>query len=269
MIKPVIKWSGSKRNQVNELLKYIPDKYNTYYEPFIGGGSMLYAVSPDKAICGDICEPLIELWERIKNNPKELADEYKKRWDELQKYGQEIYYNVRDSFNSTKNPDDLLFLTRTCFNGVIRFNSDGDFNNAFHHNRPGIRPDKLELIINDWSSRIRNVEFISGDYKNTSESAACGDFIYLDPPYFHTKGMYYDTRTINFEDFFKYLESLNKRGVKYMLSFDGKREDKDFTCDLPEELYKHHVYIMSGKSSLNRIVNRTSKKVYDSLYINY
>ena len=61
-IKPVIKWSGSKRSQATEIMKYIPEQYETYYEPFVGGGSILYALSPQKAVCRDICEPLIELW---------------------------------------------------------------------------------------------------------------------------------------------------------------------------------------------------------------
>ena len=79
MFKPVIKWSGSKRTQADHILKYVPSSIGTYFEPFIGGGSMLYAISPKKAVCGDICEPLISLWNEIKNNPELLAEEYRAR----------------------------------------------------------------------------------------------------------------------------------------------------------------------------------------------
>ena len=72
-MQPVIKWSGSKRIQANEILKYFPDNYDVYYEPFVGGGSILYAAQPKNAVCGDICEPLIELWNYIKDNPIKLS----------------------------------------------------------------------------------------------------------------------------------------------------------------------------------------------------
>ena len=68
MFSPVIKWSGSKRSQASEILKHVPERYNVYYEPFVGGGAILYALKPVKAVCGDICEPLIQLWNSIKNN---------------------------------------------------------------------------------------------------------------------------------------------------------------------------------------------------------
>ena len=66
MFKPVIKWSGSKRSQSAQIKAYLPDKFNRYYEPFVGGGSMLYAINPTDAACGDICAPLIDLWNEIK-----------------------------------------------------------------------------------------------------------------------------------------------------------------------------------------------------------
>ena len=76
MFKPVIKWSGSKRSQAAKIKSYFPETFNYYYEPFIGGGSMLYAINPSKSICGDICEPLIDLWKEIRDNPEELAHNY-------------------------------------------------------------------------------------------------------------------------------------------------------------------------------------------------
>ena len=87
MFKPVIKWSGSKRSQSAKIKEYLPDKFNRYYEPFIGGGSMLYAINPTDAVCGDICVPLIDLWNEIKNNPVELSESYRLRWTRLQTEG--------------------------------------------------------------------------------------------------------------------------------------------------------------------------------------
>lgn len=267
MFQPVIKWSGSKRSQSSKIKEFLPAEFGTYYEPFIGGGSMLYAISPEKAACGDICEPLINLWNEIKERPEELSEAYQARWTRLQTEGYETYYEIRDDFNRDHSPLDLMFLSRTCVNGLIRFNANGEFNNSFHHTRPGIAPDKLDKIIKDWSKHIQGAEFISGDYRVTTETAKAGDFIYLDPPYFHTKGRYYGT--IDFEEFVAYLDSLNSKGIKYALSFDGIRGDDDYTVDLPKELYKRHEFIPSGNSSFKKVMDKQSLQVLESLYLNW
>ena len=267
MFQPVIKWSGSKRTQAETICSFLPDKFDTYFEPFIGGGSMLYAINPSKSVCGDVCEPLISLWNQIKNSPAELAEEYRIRWERLQKDGYEVYYEVRDNYNKTHKPEDLLFLSRTCVNGLIRFNSNGDFNNSFHHTRKGIEPAKLKRIINDWSAHIQTTTFIASDYEETTASATNKDLIYLDPPYFHTKGRYYGT--IDFDRFLAYLESLNSKGIKYILSFDGIRGDNNYTVELPKELYKRHEFIASGNSSFKKVMDGEKQQVYESLYLNW
>ncbi len=269
MFKPVIKWSGSKRSQSEAIKKFLPSTINTYYEPFLGGGSMLYAISPKRAICGDICEPLITLWNEIKNHPSELAEAYSIRWHRLQDEGYQVYYEIRDDFNRDHKPEDLLFLSRTCVNGLIRFNANGEFNNSLHHTRPGISPDSLRKIILDWSEHVQCSEFHAQEYTKTSEDAQKGDLVYLDPPYFHTKGRYYGTGTIDFEEFYQYLSSLNSRGVKYILSFDGRRGDDDYTVELPKELYKRHEFIPSGNSSFKKVMDKENLQVYESLYLNF
>lgn len=83
-IKPLIKWSGSKRSQADQLASFIPT-FRRYYEPFVGGGSMLYRVSPEEAVVGDSCKPLIDLWEAVKTCPDRVASEYRSMWEALQK----------------------------------------------------------------------------------------------------------------------------------------------------------------------------------------
>lgn len=267
MFKPVIKWSGSKRSQSTQIKEYLPDKFNKYFEPFIGGGSMLYAINPTNAVCGDICVPLIDLWNEIKNNPIELSEAYRIRWTKLQSEGYQAYYEIRDNFNRNHSPEDLLFLSRTCVNGLIRFNANGDFNNSLHHTRPGISPDSLKKIILDWSNHIQKTKFIAADYTFTTEIAKRGDLIYLDPPYFHTKGRYYGT--IDFDTFLVYLETLNRKEIKYMLSFDGIRGENNFTVELPKELYKRHKFIPSGNSSFKKVMDKENIQVSESLYLNW
>ena len=267
MIKPVIKWSGSKRSQSAKIKSFLPESYKTYYEPFIGGGSMLYALTPEKSICGDICKPLIDLQTEIRDNPRALAEGYRERWVRLQEEGYTAYYEIRDDFNRDRSPYDLMFLSRTCVNGLIRFNDKGEFNNSLHYSRKGINPNTLEGIIFDWSEHIRSTEFIAADYTVTTSSAKAGDIVYLDPPYFHTKGRYFGT--IDFDRFLEYLEDLNRRGIKYLLSFDGKRGEEDYTVDLPKELYKRHEFIPSGNSTFKKVIDKETEKVLESLYLNY
>ena len=265
-IQPVIKWSGSKRSQATAIKKYIP-QFNRYYEPFVGGGAIAYAVSPNAGICGDICEPLINLWRLIQSDYEELSEQYKVRWERLQNESHLVFYEVRDNFNENKNSHDLLFLSRTCVNGLIRFNKNGEFNNSLHHTRRGIDPKRLKAILADWSKRLQGIEFHSGDYWATTQGINDGDFVYLDPPYFNTKGRYFGT--IDFDRFVEYLYCLNQKGVKYALSFDGKRGDTDYTVELPKDLYKRHLMLPSGNSSFKKVMDKKSEAVYESLYLNY
>lgn len=267
MIKPVIKWSGSKRLQSAQIKSFFPDTFGVYYEPFIGGGSMLYTINPQKSVCGDICEPLIHLWKEIRDNPEALADGYRLRWINLQKEGYMVYYAIREEFNKSKSPYDLLFLSRTCVNGLIRFNEKGEFNNSLHYSRPGIKPESLKKIIMDWSSRIQGTEFLSEDYRITTISAKSGDIIYLDPPYFHTKGRYFGT--IDFDKFFEYLDNLNQRNIKYLLSFDGMRGNADYTVDVPKDLYKRHIFLPAGNATFKKVIDKETEQVFESLYLNF
>lgn len=196
-----------------------------------------------------------------------MAEAYRIRWQRLQDDGYLVYYEIRDEFNKNHAPEDLLFLSRTCVNGLIRFNGDGEFNNSLHHTRPGIEPSRLKKIIIDWSQHIQAADFFAQDYRETTKSAHEGDLVYLDPPYFHTKGRYYGT--IDYDDFLKYLSDLNARGIKFMLSFDGIRGDENYTVNLQEGLYKRHVFIPSGNSSFKKVMDKQSLQVLESLYLSW
>lgn len=267
MIQPVIKWSGSKRSQAYRIAEFAPESYGEYYEPFVGGGSVMYAMNPKHGICADKCEPLIGIWKLIQANPTRLADYYEDKWNQLQEKGQEVYYQTRSDFNLYHKPEDLLFITRTCTNGLIRFNRDGEFNTSFHITRPGISPDKLRDILFDWNHRIQNIKFVSGDYFDTTANASEGDFVYIDPPYFHTKGQYYGG--IDFSRFLEYLEKLNRLEVKYILSYDGVQGSSSNIVNIPKKLYKRHEMIYSGNSAFKRVIDKTNVDVYESLYMNW
>jgi DNA adenine methylase len=266
-LNPVIKWSGSKRKVAIEL----SDKFlsqGRYFEPFVGGGSMLPFRGVDKGIASDIIPELIELWNEIKKNPDITANEYKVRWDKLQNDGHGVYYEIRDNFNKTKNPFDFLFLTRTCVNGLIRYNSNGEFNNSIHKNRPGINPERLKGILKEWSYLIKGVEFFKQDYRETLSSATKKDFVFLDPPYGGTKGRY-TKNDFNVPDFYNELEILNSKGVSWMLTFDGNAGEREYDFQLPKEIYKNKFFVQTGNSPFTKLMKTSIDKVNEAVYTNY
>lgn len=272
--QPVIKWSGSKRSQSEEIINRIKDKeYDTYYEPFCGGCSVLFQLLHSnkkfkKYICSDINNDLISLWNTIKDNPNKIIEEYTKMWNELnvdddKERKKQYFYMVRDRFNKSKNPCDFMFIMRTTTNGMPRYNKSGEFNNSFHVTRNGIIPSTFAKIVKEWSEVLNkfNVQFIHRSYNEiiTTEN----DFVYLDPPYANTKGMYYGT--IDYNMLWSWIR---KQECDYMLSFDGKTSSLDITYNVPKDIYSKHEYLENGNSSFRRVIgNSNDEYVSESLYI--
>ncbi|OGF74272.1 DNA adenine methylase [Candidatus Giovannonibacteria bacterium RIFCSPHIGHO2_02_43_16] len=266
-LPPLIKWSGSKQSQAIFIASCAPNNFNTYYEPFLGGGAVVGILQPRKAVCSDINNPLIALWKLIKEKPGLVVKNYGENWNELQKEGYKFFYKARDRFNHGESPHDLLFLSRTCVNGLIRYNQQGKFNNSLHYTRKGIHPDRFAKIATDWNQRIKNCVFLTTDYRKATKNARRDDFIYLDPPYFNTRGRYFGT--INFEEFLNYLSGLNDKGIKFALSYDGMRADKNYIVEIPKTLYKRHLLVPFGNSTFKKVQDRKVEKVYESLYLNF
>jgi DNA adenine methylase len=271
--QPIIKWSGSKRSQAEHIISFFPKEIDTYYEPFCGGCSVLRAliesnIKVNEYICSDINLGLIELLRIIKNDPISLYNNYETFYEELNKDNdinrQKEYYNfIRNRYNEEKSPLDFLCINRTCFNGLIRYNSNGQFNSSFHLNRPGIEPKKLKKLLMEWSDLFieKNVGFYTLSYEKWKPNK--NDFLYLDPPYNNTKGMYYDNFDQNM--FFEWLRQLP---CGYALSYDGKSGQKDNTYDIPKDLYDEHMYLASGNSSFKRIKEiDKNANVFESLYL--
>lgn len=269
--QPAIKWSGSKRSQSEEIIKRFPKEINTYYEPFVGSASVLFQllnsdIKVNNYICSDINQDLINLWNCIVNKPFYLINEYEIMWNELNSIEdiekrKEYYYMVRNRFNKNRETKDFMFLGRTCANGLIRYNSKGEFNTPFHSSRPGINPNKLKDIIVQWSNLLNknNVEFICQDYINIDTKY--NDLLYLDPPYANIKGVY--NGQINYEQFWNYLR---KQKGNYIFSFDGKTGTKDMTYDVPNDVYDIHEYIYNGISGFGKI-HKKQEYIKESLYI--
>ena len=265
--EPVIKWSGSKRRIAPLLAILLPDA-ERYYEPFVGGGAMLPFRPGRTAVAGDTIVELINLWKAIRDTPELTADEYEVRWNRLQVEGHTAYYAIRDSFNGTRNPHALLFLSRTCVNGLIRFNKKGEFNNSLHHTRPGIAPARLRKVIRKWSHAIQGVEFIAADYRQTLVSVSANDLVFLDPPYGGTKGRYLPT-DFNLGEFYAELQRLNTIGAKWVLTFDGRAGNRSYATSIPSSLYKVRLALPTGNSPFVKLMKKRIDAVVESVYLNF
>ena len=269
----LIKWSGSKDSQSDIIISYFPKKINNYYEPFIGGGSILLKLlennyNINKYMISDINNELIEIYKLIKNDPYRLISKYNEHHTKFNMYNIEFrkkyFHEIREKFNKYHLPDDFYFIMRTTTNGMPRYNRNKEFNNSCHFSRPGMDPKKVENIILKYNKLFNNndIEFICKDYKSLNIKQY-DDFIYLDPPYENTKGMYFSN--FNNKEFIEWINNIN---CKYALSYDGKINNDKVEHISPN--YIRHYYINSGNSSFRRVIgNSNDSVVSESLYLNY
>ena len=279
-IPSLIKWTGSKRSQAHNIFMLAPE-YKNYFEPFLGGGSMMYLFSNPGSVGSDLYKPLIDLWLLVRDEPDELIHDYREKWlqlnDELDGIDlsqmfrgngiPKTYYLVRDNFNKFNSPLDLNFLMRTCVNGIVRFNDRGEFNNSFHLSRRGMKPDSFSKNVMLWNKKIQKVNFLCADYRDIISQAQKGDFVYLDPPYAATKNRY--VSQLQPEQLFSELEKLNSRGVNWALSYDGRRGESDLTYNIPKNIFKNLYYIHSGNSAVKKVLSGPVERVEEALYTNY
>lgn len=269
MNDPVIKWSGSKRSQAKDIVNLFP-KMETYYDPFLGGGSIMREVLErnlaKRCVCSDLDANLIGLWIMIRENPEKVLEHYSSLWEELNKDNdldrkKKYFAEIRNRLNVYHNPLDFMFIMRTCTNGMPRYNKNGEFNNSFHVTRNGIEPKRLAPIIKYWHSIIQNVEFVCCSFEFIRPSK--DDFVYIDPPYANTKGMYQGG--FRNDKLFEWVRSLPCR---YAMSYDGVSGRENKIYDVPSDLYHQHILLKSGNSSFKRVIGKDrSAMVYESLYM--
>ena len=181
---PIVKWVGGKRQLMFELLKNMPENYNRYFEPFIGGGALFFELQPDNAYISDMNEELINLYKVVRDNVEELITDLQKH-DISKEYFIEIRNIDRTeeykNWSNVKKASRFIYLNRTCFNGMYRVNSKGEFNVPFgHYKNPRIL-DENNLI--NCSNLLQRTEIRHADFSEILKKVKKGDFVYFDPPY--------------------------------------------------------------------------------------
>lgn len=188
LLKPFLKWAGGKRQLLPEIELYYPTKYKKYYEPFVGAGAVLFDLKPRNAVINDFNHELINTYKTVKEDVESLIlllEEHEKNNDK------DYFYSVRewdrtdeiDSKSALERAARLIYLNKTCFNGLFRVNSQGQFNVPFgRYKNPAIVNAPVLRAVSNYLNKS-NISILNGDYAEAVKDAKAGDFVYLDPPY--------------------------------------------------------------------------------------
>lgn len=179
-LKPLIKWSGGKSDEIKMFEKYFPQKYNTYIEPFIGGGSVYFYLNPTKAVINDVHVELIDLYRSIGEGKMSEIYEFMKNTPN----DETVYYDVRDKMeihSQLDNAKRFYYQRKTCFRGMLRYNKQGKFNIPFGKYKTINFNDLTNKLYEELLSRTeilnKDYEFIFQNYNDEN------NFMFLDPPY--------------------------------------------------------------------------------------
>jgi DNA adenine methylase len=285
-IPQLLKWIGNKHKFALEITTYMPQKFNTYYEPFLGSGAVLGTVSDlnqhtlcgpnfERAIAGDSLKYVVDIFNYVKNEPNTIINHYAnciKGYNDDKKAN---YEAIKARFNTTKSSLDFAVLTRTCYSGIVRFRkADGYMSTPVGPHNP-IPPESFAERVMIWNSLIQNTTFIHADFSETMALAGDGDVIYCDPPYTHSQSILYGAQAFRIEQLWESIYAAKQRGAKVMLSINGTREsgDKDIGVVPPEGLFERATLINCGVSMIDRLQNAgdvmASDVVHDKLLLTW
>lgn len=186
LVQPFLKWAGGKRQLLEEIRNYVPKRFNTYYEPFIGGGAVLFDWQPKKAIINDVNTELVNTYKVIRDQVNEIIEDLSKHRNE-----KEYFYELRAldrqpefrELSAVKRASRLIFLNKTCFNGLFRVNRQGQFNVPFgDYKNPNIVNEMIIRAVHHYLSS-NDVQILNQDFVDAVSTAKKSDFIYIDPPY--------------------------------------------------------------------------------------
>lgn len=187
-VAPFVKWAGGKRQLLPQIRERMPEKYNRYFEPFVGGGAVFFELLPEHALINDINKALINAYKKIRREPKAFLEAVNEldngMWDD----GNAYYYSLREHYNDKlmKAEYDVelaalfVFINKHCFNGLYRVNGKGLFNVPYNQSRRISADEKLIMGI---SESLQGVKIMDGDFEEACADAAEGDFVFLDSPY--------------------------------------------------------------------------------------
>lgn len=268
-----IPYQGSKRQLAHYIVSLFPAGTNRLVEPFAGSAAVSLAAGQMKRVkrwmINDLHRPLIDLWTEILLHPDKISDKYEKIWRAQLGDERSHYDRVRDRFNKHHRPEDFLYLLARCVKAAIRYNSRGEFNNSPDNRRLGAVPDTMRRHIAGASALLKGKCSLSSvDYREVLESARTGDLVYMDPPYqgvVDTHNHRY-RHAISFDPFVAALDGLRRKGIAFIVSYDGRTGTKRYGRPLPASLGLTHVEIPAGRSTQATLLGRDDR-TFESLYL--
>ena len=273
----IVQYQGSKRALASQILRYFPFRFKRLIEPFAGMAAITIAVARQQRtsayVINDINKPLVALLEEAIQHPERLIAKYRSLWSGQFDYpggSVEHYYHVRDLFNEgQQTAENMLYLLARCVKGSVRYGRNGKFNQSPDKRRNGTNPRTLAENVRCISGMLRDkAVFASTDYNEILDMAQKGDIIYMDPPYQGVSNVR-DCRYvagIDFTDFVRAVDGLNRKGVDFVISYDGKCGDKVYGDELPSYLGCQKIYLNAGLSSQATLLGK-KETTFEALYL--
>jgi DNA adenine methylase len=270
-VQPFLKWAGGKRQLVPELLKYLPDHDGRYYEPFIGGGALLLTLRPQKATISDSNAELINCYRVVRDALDDLIEDLRQHRNEAAHFYQIRSWDRQADF-ALKTPvqkaSRIIFLNKTCYNGLFRVNSQGQFNAPFgRYQNPKILDEAVLNAVSDYLNG-GEIDILNADFAETVTTASQGDFVYFDPPYDPVSDTAsftgYDMNGFNQDEqerLKSVVDELTAKGCKVLLS--------NAYTEFIRDLYKDYNHV---RVTATRAINSNAKKrgkINEILIMNY
>ena len=272
-VSPFVKWAGGKRQLLAQIRERMPREYNRYYEPFIGGGAIVFDLLPENALINDINEALINAYVQIRENVDSFLDNINRIDSAIGEDGKAYYYSMRNLYNMKleKKEYDIelaalfVFLNKHCFNGLYRVNSKGLFNVPYNNSK---RVSYDEESIRMTSDYLKRVTITTGDFEDACRNAGRGDFVFLDSPYAPLNPTSFESYTKegftleSHERLARLYDELTERGCYCMLT--------NHNTELIEQLYGNKGYTISVVN-VKRMINSdaNNRKGQEVIICNY
>lgn len=269
-LKPFVKWAGGKRQLLGEILERIPHSFENYIEPFLGGGAVLFALQPKRALINDINASLIHTYKTIACEPQQFIVKIKGLDSRIAEGGKEYYYLIRDLYNSKLMREEFdlelaalfVFLNKHCFNGLYRVNAKGLFNVPYNNSK---KASIDEEVIFKVSKYLKDLTICLGDFEDACKDAKEGDFIFLDSPYAPLNPSSFESYTKEGFDMeshvrlSKLFDNLTQKGCYCMLT--------NHNTEFINDLYGNKGYKMDVVSVKRMINSDASKRTGEEIII--
>ena len=269
-VAPFVKWAGGKRQLIPQIKERMPKQYNSYFEPFVGGGAVIFELLPTNALINDINKALINAYRQICNAPEAFLAAVKQLDEAMWEDGKKYYYSLREHYNDKlmKAEYDVelaalfVFINKHCFNGLYRVNGKGLFNVPYNNSR---RTSVDESIIMEVSRYLQGITIMDGDFEEACEGAGQGDFVFIDSPYAPLNPTSFESYTKEGFDIESHrrlsnlFDKLTNRGCYCMLT--------NHNTELINELYSGKGYRRDVVSVKRMINSDASKRVGEEIII--